>query len=384
MSEEVQKFNEALVWYNKALNEPIKDYLKETLLWFKAWNLRKVKKHDEAVEVFKEIIAMEMEEDNKSKYKFWLAKTYKDLKKFEDADSFFEDAIADDPLGYYGLLAHRETHEVLKLPYAKRSIASQNVTTEDKNNIGNFIDTTYLDWLISVGEIDITDFFLDHAMSSMKKQDFVTNEQWLALFHYYAKAGSYLNLFSQLAKIPPQQRKTILAENPDLIFPKPFYDQVSLYASQFGISAEYIYSIMRQESAFNPKARSHMDAFGLMQLLPKVAKKYAKANQVPFKKAEDLFEPKVSIALGAAHLRQLWDNYEGRFILATASYNANKKAIKGWLETRYRGDSLEFIEDIPYQETRNYIKLVLRNLIFYKIVNSPNKVITFPNWALNL
>ncbi|MCB0356442.1 MAG: transglycosylase SLT domain-containing protein, partial [Bdellovibrionales bacterium] len=384
MSEEQQDFKKAIKWYNVALLDNPNTVMKEDLLWSKAWNLRKIKNFKDAINIYEELIQLEVSEDNKSKYKFWLAKTLKDMKDFSRADNFFEDAIADDPLGYYGLLAHRETHEVLKLPTANRKIASEIVTHEDKQQANKYLDTIYLDWLISLGETEISDNFLDHIMMKMNKKDYVTNEEWLAIFHYYAKSGSYLRLFSQLAVIPPEQRKTILAENPNLIFPKPFYEEVAISAQKFGISAEYIYSIMRQESAFNPKARSHMDAFGLMQLLPKVARKYARENNIPFRKAEDLYNPKTSIELGAAHLRQLWDNYDGRFILATASYNANKVAIKNWLCTRFRGDPLEFIEDIPYEETKKYIKLVLRNLIFYKIVNSPDKVISFPNWALNI
>ena len=172
--------------------------------------------------------------------------------------------------------------------------------------------------------------------------------------------------------------------NPQLIFPKPYYEHVTESANRFGISPEFIYSIMRQESAFDPRARSHMDAFGLMQLIPKVAQKSAEAFNIRFEKPEDLYDPQTSISLGAAHLRHLWDKYSGQLILATASYNANEKAITGWLKTRYRGDTLEFIEDIPYEETRNYIKLVLRNLVFYQVVNSSEKVVSFPEWALNL
>ena len=141
---------------------------------------------------------------------------------------------------------------------------------------------------------------------------------------------------------------------------------------------------MRQESAFNPDARSHMDAFGLMQLIPQVAKASARANAINYKKPEDLYKPHINIPLGSAHLRKLWDHYNGQLVLTVASYNASQKAIAGWLKTRFRGDSLEFIEDIPYEETRNYVKLVLRNMITYQAISSSKNGVEFPEWALRI
>ncbi|MCB9026074.1 MAG: transglycosylase SLT domain-containing protein [Bdellovibrionaceae bacterium] len=384
MSEETSNFKAAIDWLNKSYSEDTSTEQKEIILWHLAWNLKKLDRFQESVVTFHKLLKLEPPSDNKAKYTFWLAKTLKQMKKFEDADELFEDTIIDDPYGYYGLLAHNETHNLLKLPYIDRSMASDTVTTNDKKTLSKYLDTKYLDWLISLDEYEITESYLDFSMSLMKKKDFIETTEWLALFHYYAKSGNFLKLFEQIGKIPAEQRKILLSENPELIFPKPFYNEVFSAAQKFGISVEYIYSIMRQESAFNPKARSHMDAFGLMQLLPEVANKYAKTNKIELTKAEDLFQPQVSIPLGAAHLRELWDKYNGRFILATASYNANDKAIQNWIKTRYRGDSLEFIEDIPYKETQSYIKLVMRNLIFYNIVNSSNKIVSFPSWALEI
>ncbi|MBK7843224.1 MAG: hypothetical protein IPJ71_05935 [Bdellovibrionales bacterium] len=60
------------------------------------------------------------------------------------------------------------------------------------------------------------------------------------------------------------------------------------------------------------------------------------------------------------------------------------KAINNWVRTRFRGDILEFIEDIPYEETRSYVRLVLRNLVFYSLINSGGKAISFPEWTLAL
>ena len=139
---------------------------------------------------------------------------------------------------------------------------------------------------------------------------------------------------------------------------------------------------MRQESAFNPKARSHADAFGLMQLIPEMAKRAARYANIRFKRHRELYDPETNIMLGSAFLKNLLGKNNNNFLVTVASYNASEKAIKNWVRTRYTGDPLEFIEDIPYSETQGYIKLVLRNLVFYQRLNSDGKAIYFPEWCL--
>nr|HMN70223.1 lytic transglycosylase domain-containing protein [Bdellovibrionales bacterium] len=159
---------------------------------------------------------------------------------------------------------------------------------------------------------------------------------------------------------------------------------VKLAGLDFNVAEELIYAIMRQESAFDPLARSPADAFGLMQILPEVASDIHKTSKVPYAEMEDLYQPNVNISMGAAHLRDLMKRHKGRFILAVAAYNASENAIRGWMKNRFRGDSLEFIEEIPYEETRTYVRLVMRNMIFYSLLNSKSASIEFPAWVLAL
>ncbi len=384
MSEEKQEFEQAINWFKKSLSENPKTDIKEKVLWALAWNQQKLKLYDQAVSSFYQLVNEEKTE-NQNKYKYWLARTLQNIGQNSEAKDLFIDLKTDDPLGYYGLLAQRELQDVLSLPNENRIMASNDLKNfKEKQLLSKYLNVNYLEWLISTGEVGLTEKYLHHSAKVMQNYKDTTPNEWVAIFHYYAKSGNYLNLFSQLGKISAEMRKLILAKNSELIFPTPYFNYVNEYSKKFGVSIEYIYSIMRQESAFNPKARSHMDALGLMQLLPSVAKKSAQENNIDFFKDEDLYNPKTSIALGAAYLKKLWDKYEGKFILATASYNANERAINGWLQTRFRGDAIEFIEDIPYEETKSYIKLVLRNLIFYKIVNSEEKMIAFPNWTLEI
>ena len=146
-----------------------------------------------------------------------------------------------------------------------------------------------------------------------------------------------------------------------------------------GLDPEIALSIIRQESSFDPMARSEADAFGLMQVLPSVAARFS----VPISSHEDLFLPEVNVPLGVKLLSELEQKYKGSLILTAAAYNASEEAIAGWLKKRYHGNTLEFIEEIPYEETRTYVKLVIRNFIFYKRL-SAQAPMTFPESVLEI
>jgi soluble lytic murein transglycosylase len=125
------------------------------------------------------------------------------------------------------------------------------------------------------------------------------------------------------------------------------------------------HSLMRQESLFNAKALSHMGAMGLMQLMPKTAKETAKRHKIKYR---DLFCPNNSLTIGQAHIKDLVKDFDGDLVLAIASYNAGKTPILEWIETMGHPKDIgyvQWIEMIPYYETRNYVQRVLENMNMY-------------------
>ncbi len=395
MSEEKQEFADAVKWFTKgAFEKPISRDLTEKILWYQAWNLRKTKQYTEARDAFQSLISKTDNEFAKARYQYWLARTFEDLDQKDSADAEYKALITSDPLGYYGLLAHRQTHE--KIPAGKSSLLKQNVPDPESDTVTAKVEASKVDeikkvvqvpvieWLISVEEFDLAKTYLDAASKKYNKHKDQNEETWLALFNYYARSGHYLGLYEQLGQLTADRRNKILDEHPELLFPRPYYEDVRAASERFSVHRELIYGIMRQESAFNPRARSHADAFGLMQMLPEVARLKAQDLDVAFAKAEDLYDPYTNIQLGSAFIKDLWDRNSGQFILAVASYNASEGAIQGWLQTRYNGDSLEFIEDIPYEETRGYVRLVMRNFIFYQVMESDGKRVEFPEELLRL
>ena len=146
------------------------------------------------------------------------------------------------------------------------------------------------------------------------------------------------------------------------LYPQAYWKTVSTNAQDKGLDPYLILSIMRQESVFDPEVVSPAQAHGLMQLLPSTA---SRVSGITPESALPLFDPTFNIQTGSAYLRQLLDRYRENFVLAIAAYNSGEDAVDRWLR-RYPGLAPdEFVEHISYRETRNYVRLVLRNYRTY-------------------
>ncbi len=144
----------------------------------------------------------------------------------------------------------------------------------------------------------------------------------------------------------------------DIRFPV-VYDSAILKASQKqGIDPSWLFGIARQESAFNPHARSHVGATGLMQLMPKTGELIAKLINRPLKNTSELLNPDRNIELGSAYLRRVYDQHQQNPVLATASYNAGPHRVANWLPNKTI-DADIWVENIPFTETRRYTRNVL-------------------------
>lgn len=135
------------------------------------------------------------------------------------------------------------------------------------------------------------------------------------------------------------------------------------------ISQTFAMAIARQESAWNPQARSHANAIGLMQMLPSTASNTAKANQLIYSGERDLTEPFRNIMLGTAHLNELNEKYPQNRILIAAAYNAGANRVTRWLERANGRLAMdEFIASIPFFETRGYVQNVLAYDYYYQLL----------------
>jgi len=125
-------------------------------------------------------------------------------------------------------------------------------------------------------------------------------------------------------------------------------------------------AVIRQESLFDTRARSPAFALGLMQLLPSTAGRVAKQIGMPPPSNDQLFDPDTNLTLGSQYLKQLLERYSNNWFKAIAAYNAGEAAVDRWEKEIVTDDIEEFVERIPYTETRGYVKLVMRNHRIYQ------------------
>jgi soluble lytic murein transglycosylase len=152
----------------------------------------------------------------------------------------------------------------------------------------------------------------------------------------------------------------------EALFPKPYWNDLKRFAAANGLDPYLVASLIRQESEFNPNAVSRANAVGLMQLLPKTGK--VVAHQVKLKRynASQLFTPAVNLQLGTKYFRGMVDRFGGSFEYALAAYNAGSDRVDDWLSQGKYRDPQEFVESIPFTETREYVQAILRNASVYK------------------
>ena len=144
-----------------------------------------------------------------------------------------------------------------------------------------------------------------------------------------------------------------------LRYPLPFRETMQAFAQDANISPTWVYGVMRSESLFMRDVRSSAGAVGLMQLMPMTGKKVAQDIQLPYSGLDTLTNPQSNIRLGTTYLGQMAERFGGNQVLATAAYNAGPHRVDKWLPATGNVDARVWIENIPFNETRGYVRRVL-------------------------
>ena len=145
-----------------------------------------------------------------------------------------------------------------------------------------------------------------------------------------------------------------------LVYPLHYFKQVENNAGHFKNDAALIMAIIKEESHFNPYAQSGVGAIGLMQLMPETAHEVGERNGYQFN-TTDLFNPEFNVKLGNIYYSQLRNALDNKDISAVASYNGGIGSVQRWKENLEYTDTDEFVEQIPYDETKNYVYKVMKS-----------------------
>lgn len=152
----------------------------------------------------------------------------------------------------------------------------------------------------------------------------------------------------------------------EALFPRPYWSDLKRYSAANGLDPYLVASLIRQESEFNPLAISRANAVGLMQLLPKTGRLVAHEQSLRRYNSSELFTPAVNLELGTYYFRGMVDKFGGSFEQALAAYNAGSDRVEEWIGQGTYRDPAEFVESIPFTETREYVQAILRNASVYR------------------
>ena len=154
-----------------------------------------------------------------------------------------------------------------------------------------------------------------------------------------------------------------------ILFPEPWWETIKAESAKNNLDPYLVASLMRQESEFNPSVVSYANAWGLMQLLPSVGKAMAREEGISHFQTFQLLDPETNIRLGTRYLRQMMERFGGVQEYALAAYNAGDSRVVEWEAAGpYKGMD-EFVESIPFTQTREYVEAILRNEETYRAID---------------
>lgn len=143
-----------------------------------------------------------------------------------------------------------------------------------------------------------------------------------------------------------------------LLYPRPYQAELTAAARRADLPPEWVWGVLRQESLYDPKARSGANALGLLQILPATARAVARRNGFETPSDASLYDPQTNLKLGTAYLREQVETFGGRFVLVLGAYNAGPNAVRRWLPAEPLETDV-WIENVPFNETRSYIQRIV-------------------------
>ena len=286
---------------------------------------------------------------------FWLGKIAERTNNYDEYMNYYRSVINKYPDSYYAYRAYLKLSH-LNGPLITNYMKPQPVMYPYKYKRNN----------IMVKLVELKDYDVVYEMSG--DDEFV--KSWVLY-----KKGDYPH--SMLVARDAMEK---IKEKPDkydlrwrLVYPVIFFDDIEKYSTETGNSTPLMLSLIREESYFDPLAQSAVGASGLMQLMPSTAGEINSKMGLGMNVYEALFNPSLNIKMGNYYYLFLKRNLEGYDISSIAAYNGGIGSIQRWKTSLHYNDTDEFVEQIPYPETKNYVKKVFRSYWNYIRIYNGNE-----------
>lgn len=327
-------------------------------LWRLGWAAFRENRIDEAKTAFERLLARDGDALSSLRSRYWLARAQERAGDARRARQAFAAIAREFPFSYYGWRAR------LRVDSVRRADPAPAVPDGTTALAANEVERPRI--LLEAGLEAEARRELDRLYP---RADGLADR--LALSNLYAENSD----FHRAQRLIVEAYAETLARGPvpaqlDLwwhAWPAPFADGMWRATSEGTlIEPGLVYALMREESGYSPAAMSIAGARGLLQIMPETGERLARDVALANFTADDLFTPDVNMRLGSHYLRELLERFSGQHSAAIASYNAGPGAVSRWLDPSLEDD--EWVESIPYEQTRAYVKRVLRSLHVYRVL----------------
>ncbi|OFZ21908.1 MAG: hypothetical protein A2202_04065 [Bdellovibrionales bacterium RIFOXYA1_FULL_36_14] len=352
---------------------------KEQLSWFMLlWGNLYARKYTDNLKIVHEKKMLASWDNYDDRLKFWIAYTFEKNNNFRQADILYHKLIKSSFFSYYSVLSLKIMNKRSVLEEVKSPAFSIRKNEKDKLlTVAECEDETIkaLKRLNLWSRLSYGVFIskeIDVLMNSLDKK-IMTNRKIANQFDYERLLmnnvayvlnynNQHLAFFKLFDQISSQNIDEISFEFLQKLFPTNYLNKIEKHQTSF--DPILILSLIRQESAFNTRARSPAGARGLMQIMPATGKMLRRNL-----KKENLYIPDINLELGIQYFNDLVKKYDGNLIFVLSAYNAGETAVKRWRNKYLNSDDpIIDVEAIPYQETRGYVKLIFRNVFFYNLL----------------
>jgi len=341
--------------------------------WKAAWLTLRFGRNDEAKKQFDEQIAMYPGANETSAALYWRARLAEEDNQPGMARAYYQ-KLSDRFKNYY--YAELGRQRLQKLPQAADPPGQypllDRIPPLDHGEKVTLSELPTDDLHLQKAELLGNGGLIDFAVRELQAAASADGGNWgpSETAQLYVDTGHYDRAIETMKRSVPSYFAVDIPTLPrvywEALFPRPYWTDLKRFSAANRLDPYLVASLIRQESEFNPLAVSRANAVGLMQLLPKTGKVVAHEVELKRYNPTQLFTPAVNLQLGTRYFRGMVDKFGGSFEHALAAYNAGSDRVEEWMGQGPYRDSPEFVESIPFTETREYVQAILRNAAVYK------------------